>query len=76
MYQKAKESWKLWNSALFFNSESTCNFTDVPASIYDIKIDFRPFDTIHDILRFLVSRNLFSKAEVRQFGASGTEGLM
>ena len=36
----------------FLNCESTCDLTDVSASIYDRKIDARPFDTIHDIQRF------------------------
>ena len=37
----------------FFNCESTCNLTDVQASIYDRKMDARPFDSILDILRCL-----------------------
>ena len=35
----------------FFNCASTWDSTDVSASIYDRKMDTRPFDTIHDILR-------------------------
>ena len=43
---KIKASWKLWNSGLsFFNCESTCDLTDVPALIYDRKMEARPFDT-------------------------------
>ena len=38
---------------IFLNCESTCDLTDVPASIYDRKMDFRPFDTTHNILRCL-----------------------
>ena len=38
---------------LFLNCERTCGLKDVSASIYDRKTDARPFDTIHDILRFL-----------------------
>ena len=34
---------------IFLNCESTCDLTDVQASIYDRKMDARPFDTIHDI---------------------------
>ena len=58
----------------FFNCESTCASTDVPASMYDRKTDARQFGTINDILRSLW-RNVFAKAEMRQFGASGTDGL-
>ena len=36
---------------IFFNCESTCDFTDITASIYDRKMDARLFDNIHDILR-------------------------
>ena len=38
---------------IFLNCESTCDLLDVPASIYDRKMDARPFDTINDILRGL-----------------------
>ena len=38
---------------IFLNRKITCNSTDVPASIYDRKMDGRPFDTINDILRCL-----------------------
>ena len=34
----------------FLNCESTCDSTNVQASIYDRKMDARPFDTTHDIL--------------------------
>ena len=59
----------------FLICESTCDLTDVPASMYDRKP--RPdlltvSTTFYDLS---VSRNRFSKAEMRQFGASGTEGL-
>ena len=37
----------------FFNYESTCDLTDVPASIYERKTAARPFDTIHALLRSL-----------------------
>ena len=33
--------------------DSMYDFTDVPASIYDRKIDVRPFATTHNILRYL-----------------------
>ena len=59
---------------LILNCERTCGLTDVPASMYDRKTDARQFDTINDILRSLW-RNVFAKAEMRQFGASGTDGL-
>ena len=36
---------------IFFYCESTCDLKDLPASIYDRKMDARPFDTIHDFLR-------------------------
>ena len=48
----------------------------VPASFYDRKI--RP-DVLTQSMTFCglsVSRNLFSKAKMRQFGASGNEGFM
>ena len=38
---------------LFFNGERTCGLRDVPASIYDRKIEARLFDTNHNILRCL-----------------------
>ena len=38
---------------VFLNCERTCGLTDDPASIYDRKMDARPFDTFHDILRCL-----------------------
>ena len=38
---------------IFLNCESTCDLTDVLASIYDRKRDGRPFYIIHDILRCL-----------------------
>ena len=37
----------------FFNYQSTCDSPYVPASIYDRKMNARPFDTTHDILRCL-----------------------
>ena len=36
----------------FLNSESSCDLTDAPASMYDRKTAAGPFDTIHDILQF------------------------
>ena len=38
-----------------------------------IETAVRTYDTIHDILS--VSHNLFTKTELRHFGASGTEEL-
>ena len=52
-----------------------CDLTDVPASIYDRKIDARPFDTTLDIYDVSLSCNRFPKTEIRQFGASGTDEL-
>ena len=37
---------------IFLSCKSTCDLTDVPASIYE-KMDARPFDPIHDVLRCL-----------------------
>ena len=56
----------------YLNSEGSCDLTDAPASVYDKKIAALPFDTIHDLS---ISRNLSSKAKMRQFGASGTKGF-
>ena len=50
---------------IFFNCESTCDLTDVPASIDDIKIDARPLDTTNDM----------QSLGKDQFGASGTGEL-
>ena len=56
---------KFW-VLICFNCESTCDLTDVSASIYDIKIDARPFDTIHDILRGLsLAQSLFKGRNAR-----------
>ena len=69
----------------FFNWESTCKLTDVSDSIYDIKMDARPFDIIHDILRCLsLVQSLFEdrnapiwrKREPTHMRLSGTEGLI
>ena len=57
--------------AIFLNGESTCNLTDVPASIYDKKT--RRLDTILDILLSLsFAQALFNG---RNAPASGTERL-
>ena len=37
---------------IYLNCESTCDLTDVQASIYDRKMDAQSFDTIDDIQRF------------------------
>ena len=57
----------------FLNCESTCDLTDVSASIYDIKPrpDLLTLSTVLDNLS--ASRNLFWKAEMRQFGAIAYE---
>ena len=71
----------------FFNCESTCDLTDVPASIYDRKINARPFDIGRfqkDILRclslvrfLLKDRNspLWRKREPTHMRLSGTDRL-
>ena len=68
----------------FLNCESTCDLTDVPASIYDRKMDARPFDTIRDILRclslvqsLLKGRNapIWRMRAPTHMRLSGTEGL-
>ena len=46
---KNREIWAL----IFLNCESSCDLTNVRASIYERKIDARPFDTTHDVLRCL-----------------------
>ena len=50
--QRKKKSWKfcLW---FFWNCESTCDLTDIPASFNYRKMDARPFNTFHDILQWL-----------------------
>ena len=56
---------------IFLNSESTCNSTDVPASMYGRKIAARPFDTIHDTLRSLsLAQSLLKRrnAPIRRIG--------
>ena len=63
--------------------------TVVPPSIHDRKIAVRSFDTILRSTELstdtqyrtfyelsVSSLNLFSKAEMRQFGTAGTEGLL
>ena len=60
---------------IFLNCESTCDLTDVAASIYDRKMDARPFDTTNDILRCLSYVQSLSKTGMRQYGASETDGL-
>ena len=50
---KIKKIVRFVKFGLFLKCESTCDLIDVTASIYDIKIHARPFDTTHDILRCL-----------------------
>ena len=68
----------------FLRSESKCDFTDVSAQIYDRKMDARPFDAIHDIVRclsivksLLKGRNapIWRKWEPTHMRLSGTERL-
>ena len=49
--------------------------TDFPAAIYDRITDARRFDTIHEILRPPSLAQSLVKAEMRQFGAAGTDRL-
>ena len=69
---------------MFLNCESTCDLTDVQASLYDRKIDVRSFDTTHDILRWLslvqsllIGRNapILGKRELMHMKLSGTDWL-
>ena len=38
---------------IYLNCDIICDLRDVPASIYDRKMDARAFDTIYDIPRYL-----------------------
>ena len=51
----------------FLNSESTSDFTYVPAPMYDRKTTARTFDTIHDIIRSLSLAQSFLKGEMSQW---------
>ena len=71
-------------SLILFNFESKCDLTNVSASVYDRKIDARPFDTIHDILRCLSlaqslrkgqNAPIWRKREPTYMGLSGTDEL-
>ena len=54
----------------FFNYKSTCDSTDVPASMYDRK-------TAANLLNLSTTfYNLLSKAEVRQFSGAGIVQLI
>ena len=64
------------------NCESMRDLTDVPASIYDRKMDARPFDTIHDILLSLVesllkgrNASIWRKREPTHMRLSGAHEL-
>ena len=56
---------------IVFKCESTCDFTDFSASIYDIKVAARRFNLIHDILRSLSLVQPHLKGLNGQFGANG-----
>ena len=67
-----------------FYCESTCDLTEVKASIYDRKYAARPFDSIHDILRCVSlvqslqkGRNapIWRKREPTHLRPSGTDRL-
>ena len=68
----------------YFNCESMCDSTKVPASMYDKKTAAGPFDTIHDVLRYfslvqslLKGRNapIWRQRVPTQLDLSGTDGL-
>ena len=62
--------------ALFFSEcESTCYLTDITASIYDKKPGPDLLTILRSFNNLSISHNLFSKAEKRQFGASGSAEL-
>ena len=52
---------------IFLNCESTCDFTDIPASIL---IEKRTPELFTLLTLLTVLYTLFSKTEMRQFGAS------
>ena len=55
--------------------ESTFDLTDVPASNMIEKLRLDVLTLFTTFLNLAISRNFFSKAETRQFGVVGTEGL-
>ena len=59
----------------FLNSHTKFDLTDVPASIYDRKTAADPLTLSTTFDDFSVSRNLFSKAEMRQLGANGNQRI-
>ena len=61
---------------IFSNSENMCDLSDVPASINDINRGPTFFTLSTTIYELSSSRNLFSKAKMRQFGASRADGLI
>ena len=71
------------HGTILFNSESTCNWRDFLASIFDRKMDARPFDTIHDIRCLSLAQSLLKrrntsiwrKREPTHMRLSGTGGL-
>ena len=80
--QKIRNLWK-FHGTIFLNSESACNWTDFLASIFDRKMDARPFDTIHDIRCLSLAQSLLKrrntsiwrKREPTHMRLSGTGGL-
>ena len=58
-----------------FNCESTCDLEDVPASIYDRKINAQTLETNHDILRCLSLMQYLLKSRNAPFGASGNQHI-
>ena len=60
---------------IFLNCESKFDLTDVPSSIYDRKMDARPFDTIHDILRCLSLAQSLHKGRNAPIWRIGNRGV-
>ena len=59
----------------FLNSESTCYFKGILASIYDRKFAVRRSDTIHDILRYLSLAQCLLKGRNTPIWRKGNRGV-
>ena len=57
------------------NGKSTCDLTDVPASMYGRKTTALPFDTIYDILRSHSLAQSVLKGRFAPFRRSGNRGV-
>ena len=74
--ENCRENCENYGIIFFCNFDSTCDLTDVPASVYDREIAVPPYDsfimTLFSIFYdFSLSCNLFLKAELRQFRTAG-----